>query len=62
MKGIPKVESPFFDMEWFAQESEEIRNAVKSYVEEVKNEKFPAIENEFQMDEDEYSKLRKEIV
>ena len=42
--------------------SEEIRNAVKSYVEEVKNEKFPAIENEFQMDEDEYNKLRKEIV
>jgi len=42
--------------------SEEIRNAVKSYVEEVKDEKFPAIENEFQMDEDEYNKLRKEIV
>ena len=42
--------------------SEEIRNAVKSYVEEVKDEKFPAIENEFQMDETEYNKLRKEIV
>ena len=42
--------------------SEEIRNAVKSYVEEVKDEKFPAIENEFQMDELEYNKLRKEIV
>ena len=42
--------------------SEEIRNAVKSYVEEVKEEKFPAIENEFQMDESEYNKLRKEIV
>ena len=42
--------------------SEEIRNAVKSYVVEVKNEKFPAIENEFQMDETEYNKLRKDLV
>lgn len=42
--------------------SEEIRNAVKSYVEEVKEEKFPAVENEFQMDESEYNELRKEIV
>ena len=42
--------------------SEEIRNAVKSYVTEVKKESFPAIENEFQMDESEYNKLRKEIV
>jgi 3-methyl-2-oxobutanoate hydroxymethyltransferase len=42
--------------------SEEIRNAVKSYVEEVKEEKFPSIENEFQMDESEYNELRKEIV
>jgi len=30
MKGIPKVESPFFDMEWFAHESEEIKNAAYS--------------------------------
>ena len=42
--------------------SEEIRNAVKSYVTEVKEEKFPSIENEFQMDDSEYSKLRKKIV
>jgi len=42
--------------------SDEIRNAVKSYVEEVKEEKFPAVENEFQMDESEYNELRKEIV
>ena len=42
--------------------SEEIRNAVKSYVMEVKEKKFPAIENEFQMGESEYNKMRKEIV
>ena len=42
--------------------SEEIRNAVKSYVTEVKEESFPATSNEFQMEESEYNKLRKEIV
>jgi 3-methyl-2-oxobutanoate hydroxymethyltransferase len=42
--------------------SEEIRNAVKSYVTEVKEESFPDTENEFQMEESEYNKLRKEIV
>ena len=41
--------------------SEEIRNAVKSYVTEVKEESFPATENEFQMEESEYNNLRKEI-
>ena len=42
--------------------SEEIRNAVKSYVTEVKEQTFPADSNEFQMDETEYNELRKEIV
>jgi 3-methyl-2-oxobutanoate hydroxymethyltransferase len=42
--------------------SEEIRNAVKSYVTEVKEQTFPADNNEFQMDETEYNELRKEIV
>ena len=42
--------------------SEEIRNAVKSYVTEVKEESFPAAGNEFQMEESEFDKLRKEIV
>ena len=42
--------------------SEEIRNAVKSYVTEVKEQTFPADYNEFQMDETEYNELRKEIV
>ena len=41
--------------------SDEIRNAVKSYAAEVKEEKFPSIEHEFQMDESEYSKLREHI-
>jgi len=34
---------------------------VKSYTIEVKEQKFPDIENEFQMEESEYNKLRKEI-
>jgi ectoine hydroxylase-related dioxygenase (phytanoyl-CoA dioxygenase family) len=34
MKGIPKVESPFFDLEWFAHESEEIKNIAHSLNEE----------------------------
>ena len=42
--------------------SEEIRNAVKLYVTEVKEQTFPADYNEFQMDETEYNELRKEIV
>ena len=41
--------------------ADEIRNAVKSYTIEVKEEKFPSIENEFQMDESEYNELRNEI-
>ena len=41
--------------------ADEIRNAVKSYTIEVKEQKFPDIENEFQMEESEYNKLRKEI-
>jgi len=42
--------------------SEEIRNAVKSYVTDVKKVNFPTNKNEFQMDESEYNKLKEEIV
>jgi 3-methyl-2-oxobutanoate hydroxymethyltransferase len=42
--------------------AEEIRNAVKLYVTEVKEEKFPSQDNEFLMQESEYNKLREEIV
>ncbi len=42
--------------------SEEIRKAVKSYIIEVKEEKFKYIENEFQIDETKLYKLREEIV
>ena len=41
--------------------ADEIRNAVKSYTIDVKEDKFPSIENEFQMDESEYNELRNEI-
>jgi 3-methyl-2-oxobutanoate hydroxymethyltransferase len=42
--------------------AEEIRNAVKLYVTEVKEEKFPSQDNEFLMQESEYNKLREGIV
>ena len=51
----PKFEKRYLSL------ADEIRNAVKSYTIEVKEQKFPDIENEFQMEESEYNKLRKEI-
>ena len=42
--------------------AEEIRNAVKLYVTEVKEEKFPSQDNEFLMEESECNKLREGIV
>ena len=41
--------------------SEEIRNAVSSYVNDVKEEKFPAEEHTFSMEKNELEKLEKEI-
>jgi hypothetical protein len=34
MGGIPKIESPFFDMAWFAEESDEIQEIARSLHEE----------------------------
>ena len=42
--------------------SEEIRNAVSSYVKDVKEERFPEQEHTFSMEKDELEKLEKKIV
>jgi len=42
--------------------SDEIRNAVNSYVKDVKEERFPEQEHTFSMEKDELEKLEKEIV
>ena len=42
--------------------SEEIRNAVNSYVDDVKGKRFPEKEHTFSMEKDELEKLEKEIV
>ncbi|MDA0756721.1 MAG: 3-methyl-2-oxobutanoate hydroxymethyltransferase [Crenarchaeota archaeon] len=42
--------------------SEEIRNAVSSYVKDVKEERFPGQEHTFSMEKDELEKLEREIV
>ena len=42
--------------------SEEIRNAVSSYVKDVKEERFPGQEHTFSMEKDELEKLEKRIV
>ena len=41
--------------------SEEIRNAINSYVKDVKEEKFPGQEHTFSMEKEELEKLEKEI-
>ena len=42
--------------------SEEIRNAVNSYVNDVKEKRFPEKEHTFSMEKDELEKLEKKIV
>ena len=42
--------------------SEEIRNAVNSYVKDVKEKRFPEKEHTFSMEKNELEKLEKEIV
>ena len=42
--------------------SEEIRNAINSYVEDVKEKRFPEKEHSFSMEKNELEKLEKEIV
>ena len=41
--------------------SEDIRNAINSYVKDVKEEKFPEEEHTFSMEKEELEKLEKEI-